>query len=552
MGFASLIVDAELGQPLEIRLSPTVPLSARVIDAQGTAVPACPVIVRATTGAAVRYLETDEDGALVVADLAPADYRLEVSPLDFPPITSEIVSVRADAAPPQVLVQLPAGGDLEASVVDELGRPLPGVTCSFYRAEERVFGRTTDFAGRVRARGLPTGELIVELTSPGRELAIEFVALSAGNTRQVEWVLRARQGIVVRVRDPLGAPVVRATVEAVDLRTGARHRYVAGPDGQVEVRDVGADAVDLVVEAPGHGDVLLRNQVSRADPIDVVLRATGAIAGVVVDRAGEAIPSFSVQVMVTAGEETRPVRRVQQVQSAEGEFVIDGLAEGVYDVALGAPGRGSRVERGIRVQSGRTATLGRISLVEGGGIAGSVLDARTGAAVSDAIVEVAHPEDFEPPLPGTPAGAFRGARSRADGSFSIGELRGGWVEIEVRHPAYRTQRLEVRVGADDLALRLDPGGGIVGILTDAESRPIGRAVLRLHAPGVSKQAVTDLAGRFVIGGLEEGEYELTLVEIQGRDPDVVEREEGPYLQVVGVHEDGITEVLWETDLELTP
>jgi len=550
-GFASISVEAALRSPLELLLSPTVPLSARVVDAQGTAIPACPAIVRAASGVAARYLETDDDGALLVADLAPGDYRLDVTPPDHPPVSTETVSVRAGDVPPHIDVRLPAGGDLDASVVDEFGQPLAGVTCTFIRAGERVFSRTSDFAGRIRARGLPTGELIAELASPGRDPSFEIVVLREGDDRRVEWVLAARRGIIVRVRDPLGAPVIGASVVAVDPRTGERRRLAVGPDGQVEVRDVGADAVDLLVEATGWGSVLLRNQFASAGPLDVVLRATGAISGVVVDRAGEAIPRYSVQVMARVGDDARPVRPAQPVHSAQGEFVIDGLAEGVYDVTVGAPGRGSHIERGVRVRSGEIATLGRIGLVEGGIIAGSVLDARSGAAVPDAIVEVVHPEDFEPALPGTPAGATRGSRSRADGGFSIGELRDGWVEIEVRHPAFRTLRLEVRVGARDLALRLDPGGGIAGILTDAESRPIAGAVIRLASPGVDKQAVTDLEGRFALGGLDEGEYELTLVEIRGRDPDVVEREEGPYRQVVGVPEDGTTEIRWETDLELS-
>ncbi|MGE3166089.1 MAG: carboxypeptidase regulatory-like domain-containing protein [Planctomycetota bacterium] len=551
-GFASVSVEAELGHPLELRLAPTVPLSARVVDARGVPVSACPVIVRAATGAAARYLETDAAGNCIVADLSPGDYRLEVSPLDYPPITSELIAVHADATPPHVVVQLAAGGDLEASVVDELGRPIPGVACSFYRGEERIFSRTSDFAGLVRARGIPVGEIIVELTCAGRDSAFEVFVARAGQTRQVQWVLPARRGLVVRVSNPLGVPLERATVVGVDIRTGVRQVYAADANGQVVLRDVGVDGVDLLVEASGYGSALLRNQLPGSEPIPVVLRATGAIAGGVVDRTGAVIARYSVQVLALVGDEARPIREPQLVRSEQGEFVIDGLAEGVYDVALGAPGRGTRVERGVRVRSGQTTNLGRIDLIEGGRVMGTIFDARSGATVADAVVEVVHPEALAPPPPGTRTGALRGTRTRSDGTFTIGELRDEWVELEVRHPEFRSLRVEVRVGADGLALRLDPGGGVVGILTGAEGRPIGRAVVRLVASGVSKQAVTDNTGRFVFGGLDEGEYELTLVEIQGRDVDVVEREEGPYIQVIGVPENGISEVRWEIDLDLAP
>jgi RNA polymerase sigma factor (sigma-70 family) len=72
-------------------------------------------------------------------------------------------------------------------------------------------------------------------------------------------------------------------------------------------------------------------------------------------------------------------------------------------------------------------------------------------------------------------------------------------------------------------LVLEPAGGIAGTVTDAAGRPVAGAVVdaellehRVRIVGAGGEAVSDERGRFLLGGLEPGVYNLVLAEMPGR------------------------------------
>ena len=100
------------------------------------------------------------------------------------------------------------------------------------------------------------------------------------------------------------------------------------------------------------------------------------------------------------------------------------------------------------------------------------------------------------------------------------------ARIRAIHPRYIGPLVEVSETAQTLSpMKLMPAGGIVGKLTDASTgKPVAGAsvaaqLIERQPPILSEgwgQSVTDDQGRFTVGGLDPGVYNLFLIEVPGR------------------------------------
>jgi hypothetical protein len=78
----------------------------------------------------------------------------------------------------------------------------------------------------------------------------------------------------------------------------------------------------------------------------------------------------------------------------------------------------------------------------------------------------------------------------------------------------------VAVGTKDLAVVMEPGQSISGVVNDADGRPIPQMSLQAVQVGggnSSGNAYTDLTGRFVISGLASGEYRFEVTQWGGQN-----------------------------------
>lgn len=78
----------------------------------------------------------------------------------------------------------------------------------------------------------------------------------------------------------------------------------------------------------------------------------GTITGIVVDPGGALVPNAAVTVRNTETGTT-----AQTVTTDTGNFTVPGLVAGMYDVTVSAPGFGTQLQKGLRVQVAQTVRL---------------------------------------------------------------------------------------------------------------------------------------------------------------------------------------------------
>ncbi len=116
--------------------------------------------------------------------------------------------------------------------------------------------------------------------------------------------------------------------------------------------------------------------------------------------------------------------------------------------------------------------------------------------------------------------------SDPDGKFALALPPGTRARLRASHPRYAGPTIEVSEKAETVGpSTLEPAGAIVGQVTDATTgNPVARAAVAAqlidrHAQVLNDgwgQSVTDDRGRFAVGGLEPGVYNLLLLEVPGR------------------------------------
>lgn len=192
--------------------------------------------------------------------------------------------------------------------------------------------------------------------------------------------------------------------------------------------------------------------------------------------------------------------RVYASSDERGQFRIEGLAPGTYQLEARAPGHARTVQRNVRIP----ATPLTVALQAAGVIEGFVVDAQ-GQPAADAEVQVG---GRSPQTVTTGQG----------GGFSL-EVEPGTHILSARkgeEAGSLEKPLPVKAGQTvrDVRLRLGKGSVLEGrVVARASGAPIAGATLSVSptgGAGNSGQAVTDGSGHFSAGGLAPGSYDLSV------------------------------------------
>lgn len=454
---------------------------------------------------------TGADGRFRIAGLAPgkADVTLRADGRRVGTVEGVALQVRQPADVGDIA--LPTGQSIAGVVLDERGQPLADAEVSVSsmarimvnRIEDlprsqigQEFGQRarTDASGAFEVSGLAGGHYTVHVRAEGFD-SLQREDIAAG-TRDLRLVPVRLGGLLVRVSsDRDGAPVSGARLRAT--------RTVDDGDGPRFFRD-------------------------RGDELPVL---EGAAA------------------LQAAGVEGDPA----------GAYYVRNAGLSGTDVVVAAEGFATLEVTSSPVASGAQGALD-VRLVPESVVAGRVLDTR-GQPLAEARVTLAAAVVEDP----GPQGAFRGGfrrgiriddrhgdeepldagrlttRTHADGSFELrGAAPGDW-NLSATHPECvdgAPQPLTLAAGEQrtGLELPLQPAGSLAGLVTEHDGTPaadievtatpaaeadrgdpasqdvtleIGRA-LRLDDGTGRRFARTDEAGHWSIGGLAEGDYQVTL------------------------------------------
>ncbi len=263
---------------------------------------------------------------------------------------------------------------------------------------------------------------------------------------------------------------------------------------------------------------------------ELVLPASGAIAGVVVDSDGK--PAAGVHVGINNGPYYRGGRGVRTGE--DGRFLIPGVepgpqrvfaARGWFD-KLTLPGRTGEDALGVlvHVQAGATASARLVIESRAGVIAGTVRDDQ-GRAVADAWVLAAREpgagggmggamatrwtwssDRQDPPVVTDVDGRFA-LRGLAPGAYTLRAFRQGGGEVTAEH---------VEVGAT-VALVIRATGSIAGTVRDAAG-PVGDFTVRVSDPASGfdrSESFFRTGGRFAVRDLPAGAFVVSVSAARG-------------------------------------
>ena len=397
----------------------------------------------------------------------------------------------ADAQKIQVQLQIPRGGVITGTVLDENGEAVPGTQVrvlrysmqSGLRRLQQAGNGSTDDRGIYRVYGLQPGEYVVAVTPRNTTTNLARSETLRALRASIS-ALGSEEAAAAGVRPELMARALDPTEEAA---AGYAPVYYAGTTAPANATTV---SVGIGEEKVGIDFSLQLVPVARVE-------------GVVVTATGE--PAQNIQVsLVNAGENVPEIGSSSARPDRDGRFRLSGVAPGQYMlVARGtvrAQGRGGRAAAPATTPAGRAAAAVALRaaeaerlwamtnlFVDGQNISNVALTLQPGMPVSGRLVfegtstvptdltgvrVMASPAD----PPGAPRGAASSATGRVDasGRFTINGVVPGRYRISAMGSTQGwTLSSSVVAGQDtlDSPIEVKPNEGVNGVVLTFTDRP---------------------------------------------------------------------------------
>lgn len=510
-----------------------IPITGKVVDAQGRALPGARVELLPPASSSERQkprvvVQSDPSGSfsLSAPESTPWIVRIEAS--GFVPGEIDLPALEAVELPTAALA--PDAG-LRVSVVDFLGRPVSGarVEVSALSDSPSLQWRSAATAGFTGADGtlvLPRRaeeRLVLRAAAPG------FVEAREEATRSVarlSLLPRPASGLVV---DVSGRPVAEARVSLLPSEeTGKPVLASSDRQGRFRIEAVPAAQVDLEVRAPGFVPALIRGLAiapgSGAFDLGRVTLDPGAVLeGRVEDPDGQPLDGAVVHLRRTDATSERlaragaPPQQIEAVTGADGRFELGGLREGERaGLFVEKEGYAAQTVSGLVAPA---ETPVRVVLSLASRLTGRVVD-ESGAPVEAAQVVLRREDGASRPL-------AKAGQTDDEGRFTLEGVASGRFALDASAQGYlpaQVEEVEVPLGKD-LEVVLRQGAALEGTVTTVEGDPAAGAVVRVLVPPEAQEAqeaqeedsVTfavlpetraDAEGRYRLQGLRHSRYSV--------------------------------------------
>lgn len=512
-------VTATGTQPIETKLDVAAEISGRVTRG-GVGVPDVMVSVFAES---VSSSMTGPDGSFTLGGLAAGSTRVS-----FRKEEALINEQRSFTAPARdINVELPLGGTIRGRVVEK-GSSKPLTTFQAGVSASRSGGGMMMMAppllktfnsddGSFVLENVPTGSMNLVANATGYSSSRLNVDVQEGKTLS-DVVLELEPGVRLtgRVTGPNGSGLADAQVGVQPsptgsfAMTGSLRRTTTDANGEYVLEGLDPGEETIQVSHPKYNDVSKSVTLKgRETKLDVQLEGGETITGIVVTDSGAPVAEAEVEAFSAGGG------RHGARTNASGAFEIEGMRRGRYRFTAAKNGFVEGRVDDVDIASGSQI---RITLGTGGSIYGRV----TGVSEADmANVTV------------TARGA-RGTSSSAavdpQGNYRLDGAPIGTVSVSAavqprdfmgrRQSA--SQTLEVAPGSAQ-QVNIDFRGDVVikgRILRNG--KPLGGANVsfwpRKSGSGSSASVNADEQGMYTMTGLEEGEYSVSVTDVQRFSP----------------------------------
>lgn len=484
--------EAKVGSKVELFLFPGASVSGTVIGPDGK--PVAGALVGAEGNLHIGFPETpavktDVRGRFELLGLKPGSYTVVAQREGFAPgiAMDVLVASQEDAT---TTVALATGTAVGGRLIGPSKRPVAGLV----RVEE-LDGRAPPVVLAVRFRveagrsgwfhldALPRGSHTISVEAPGFAPVRVGVEVPGNGPTVNLGDIRLESGITIRghVRDETGQPIADAMVSASPLagvRTAQGAEGRSQTDGSYVLAGLSRIGYSVGVSASGFASAVRRMEAG-TDDADFALVRAGIITGTVIDDAGRPIDSFQVAAQAAESSERWPSS--ESGATGEGRFSLEDLPQGTYVLTVSAPDRAPGTLSGVKVRSGATTDVGRLTLAQGGMIRGQVVSGE-GTPIPGATVLV---QDASGRTRVWAAGSH--GMTDAGGTFELRGVPRGTLELEATHPTFVTARVA--------GIEVDPVKGVAEarIVMGRGGRIEGRAGQRngAMASGIFAQATTN-------------------------------------------------------------
>lgn len=529
-GFTSVGSANAVGR-LDIVLHAGLAVSGRVVDEAGNAIAKAQVSTAGiwNLGSSVEPVTSDDNGGFTLT-LAAGTHTLVAVDKEHAPSRSTPVVVGAKPVE-GLLIVMKVGGRLAGKVVDPKHQPIAFATVRVAGKSSEAYGiprrqTTTDKDGAFELRGLTRAKLDVraESDTAGSKI-VSFDLTTLAEKKDVELVLDVVGTISGIVVDDKGQPVAEVQVASTpDVFGGADEESLAltgfssaTTDGDGKFTMHGLPDGPYKLHASRHETQRFNLEGTAAKTGDtnvkLVLATPGSIKGALAKSDGNPPMLASVRAGWRAG-----------TPATEGQFLVDDLEPGDYDLTIHGPEFADIIKHGVKVEVGKTTDLGAITVPRGRTLAGKVIDA-SGAPVAGAKLKAGNmlyqfqgAEDqmstFED------AAGTRSAYTDQDGAFVLIGISKQTTNVMAESDKGRSNAIEVPGGEDDpaaITLQLRGFGTITGKVTLKGQPAPGIAVTDTPKSGGAQIRISqaDDTGAFTITKVVEGPHVLSAMQQGG-------------------------------------
>lgn len=399
----------------------------------------------------------------------------------------------------------------------------------------------TDADGRFRIPGLPPKEYSIRSTRVGQVAAETDLVLSLSNPdHRVELRMADGGWITGVVRAEDGTPLPEAKIALIPARGFAMYQWdserilkegvAVNEDGSFRLTGVPEDNSHRVVAA---AEGYARDSSDRVVPgmkVELGLAASVALAGVVLDAAGQPVADAQLTASPTGASNGRNREFLRQSESTtdeEGRFVFDELSAGAYNLAVSSPAGEMRQENvevsvdspevELRLPSGESVIV-RVANADGQAIEDAKV--RIERSVNTGGLELLPGQrritvDASGDIVNLGAATSREGRTDEAGMIRFVGLAAGDYVLTIDKEGYsKTKQMVTRSGDEEqlVIVELPRSSSLRVLAVDAIGNPIPGANLELERvdaePKDSESKVTDAWGLAEFTSLMPGEYTL--------------------------------------------
>jgi beta-lactamase regulating signal transducer with metallopeptidase domain/protocatechuate 3,4-dioxygenase beta subunit len=338
--------------------------------------------------------------------------------------------------------------------------------------------------GRFALAGLPRGVHTLAVFPVGYAAARAEVSISGREPVVDIGDVRLETGLIVRgrVHDASGGPVkgavVRASGTGPSERRGASGSGESEEDGRFVVAGLEKGAYRVTATAKGYAPSATVDADAGGTSIDIVLAPEGKITGTVVSETGEPLRDCRLSARSTSGTEGGVAHATP---SPNGRFEVGRIGSGTYVLEVQASDHLDKAVPDVKMESGRTVDVGRVTLSRGGTVRGVVVDG-SGEPIAGAEVRGSdQTRGFN--------NFMRRATTDGTGRFEMRGLAPGTVQVTASHRRYApSQNIDVVVDPAappaDTRITLLEGGRVQGTARDRQGRSVEGAFAQINTRNV--------------------------------------------------------------------